>query len=347
MNIINQIKFGFCAPIFSNPGMAFFRTPNYKRLGWDDIKETTLYCEEVGFDSVFIADHLFLGNNGEIFECTTLMSALAALTLKMEIIPIHLCNNFRNPSVVAKIFSTLSHITNGRVSIFYDYGWREAEFKAYDIAFEDEDIRVKKMTEGLEIIKGMLSEEVFSLSGDFYNINKALCTPLPVKRIPIWMGEANNKEMVKSIVKHADVFNSMPCSINDFNQKKNIIHSECYNQDREPSTLKLSLETQILIRETEQEIDKVFNQFKSYERFNNSKDDDILAQLKATNPKMEGYNSKEDYADQFMIGTPKQVKEKLDEYVNLGVEHFMFWFMDYPDKNSIDLCAKHIMPFYK
>src|SRR3990167_4322310 len=172
---MEKIKFGFCIPLFANPGMLFFRTPAYKNLDYKSIQEKTLLCEKLGYDSLFVADHLFLGKDGAIWECTSLMSALLAITKKMEVIPIHLCNNFRAPSVVAKTLATMSHISNGRVTLFYDYGWRKAEFEQYGIDFgATDDERIEKMAEGLEIIKGMLEKERFSFSGKYYTIREAI-----------------------------------------------------------------------------------------------------------------------------------------------------------------------------
>ena len=93
---MSSIKFGFCVPTFANPGMILFRTPAYKKLDWKSIKDTVLFCEKIGYDSIFIADHAFLGRSGEIWECVSLMSAFAAITKKMHIAPIHLCNNFQD-----------------------------------------------------------------------------------------------------------------------------------------------------------------------------------------------------------------------------------------------------------
>ena len=98
---MKKIKFGFCLPIFANPGMAYFRTPAYEKLDWNSIKETVLLCDRLNYDSIFIADHVFLGRDGEIWECLSLMSALAAITSNVDVAPIHLCNNFRHPAIVA------------------------------------------------------------------------------------------------------------------------------------------------------------------------------------------------------------------------------------------------------
>ena len=87
---MSSVKFGFCAPIFANPGRILFRTPSYKKLDWNSIKNTVLLCENLEYDSVFVADHFFLGREGEIWECISLMSAFAAITKKIYLSPIHL-----------------------------------------------------------------------------------------------------------------------------------------------------------------------------------------------------------------------------------------------------------------
>mgnify|MGYP001600797208 CR=1 FL=1 len=342
------MKFGFCVPIFANPGMAFFRTPFYKKLDWVSIKDSVLLCEKLGYDSLFVADHLFLGRNGDIWEGMTIMTALAAITQRMRIIPIHLCNNFRHPGLVAKAVSTISHIANGRFELFYDYGWRKAEFDQYGIDFggSDEE-RINMMTEGLEVIIGLLSRERFSYDGRYYRLKDAVCSPKPAKEVPIWMGEANNPAMVTSIVKYADIFNSMPCSVKGFQKKLEIIRNECDKQERDFSEIKLSLETQVLIRDTEREVDQFFKKLEQLKKYNNSYDGDILDQLKATNPALESYNSRQKLEDEFLIGTPTAIMKKLDAFIEEGASHFMLWFMDFPDQQGIKLFAKRVLARYK
>jgi len=341
---MNKIKFGFCIPIFANPGMLFFRTPAYPRLDWSSIRETVALSEELGYDSLFVADHLFLGKDGEIWECLVTMSALLALTKRMEVIPIHLCNNFRHPGVVAKALATMSHISNGRVLFFYDYGWRKAEFDQYGIEFGTEDERIARMAEGLTVIKGLLEEERFSFSGKHYTVQEAVCAPKPVKKIPVWMGEANHPAMIQAIAKFADVFNSMPCSLQAFDDKCRLIKEECERQGRDFSTMGLSLETQVLIRETQEEIDEDLARWGGMIKQNNSLDGDILSQLKATNPDGTDYNDPESLKKEFMIGTPDQIISQIRAFGDRGVGHFMLWFMDYPDPRGMRLFAEKVIP---
>jgi alkanesulfonate monooxygenase SsuD/methylene tetrahydromethanopterin reductase-like flavin-dependent oxidoreductase (luciferase family) len=298
----------------------------------------------LGYDSVFVADHLFLGSKGEIWECISTMSALAAITERVEIIPIHLCNNFRHPGVVAKTIATMSHISAGRVTLFYDYGWRKAEFDTYGIDFCSTDgDRIEQMAEGIQIIKGMLEQERFSFDGKYYRIQDAICEPKPVKKIPLWMGEANNPKMIEYIVKYADGFNSMPCSLEAFEEKLEKIRRECDRQERDFESLTLSLETQVLICENEKEVEKTLDEYEQYREFNDSFDQDILKQLEATNPDGTDYSDRDNMRNEFMIGTVETVRQQVEAFKQRGVSHFMLWFMDFPQTKSMERFAQNIL----
>lgn len=293
-----KIEFGFCVPIFANPGMAFFRTPCYERLDWPTTRAAVLECEALGFDSLFVADHVFLGRQGAIYEGWTLLAVLAGLTSRIKLAPIHLCDSFRNPALTAKMVSTLDVASDGRFILFYDYGWRRAEFDAYGFAFEDsDDARAAKMVEGLQIITGMLAQPRFSFTGRYYRVQDAVCEPKCVQRpMPlIWMGEANNPVMVRAIAAHADVFNSMPASLSGFKEKLRVLEMACQEQGRDFNAIGRSLETQILVAESDAAIDACFRRMEQLRPAERS-DSDILAQLEATNPALERYRSRADFA---------------------------------------------------
>ena len=344
-----SIEFGFCVPIFANPGMAFFRTPCYERLDWPTTRDAVLECEALGYDSLFVADHVFLGRDGAIYEGWTLLSALAGLTRRMKLAPIHLCDSFRNPALAAKMIATLDIVSDGRFILFYDYGWRRAEFDAYGFAFEQsDDERAAKLIEGLEIIRGMLTEPRFSYSGRYYRVEEAVCEPPPVQRPmpPLWMGEANNAVMVEAITRHADVFNSMPASVEGLREKLRVIEEACVRAGRDFASVGRSLETQILVCESDAQVDACFARMQRL-RPEIESDSDILAQMKATNPALESYSTRGDFEQEFVIGTPAAVERRLREYEELGVSHFMLWFMDYPSLDGIRLFAREVMPAFR
>jgi alkanesulfonate monooxygenase SsuD/methylene tetrahydromethanopterin reductase-like flavin-dependent oxidoreductase (luciferase family) len=340
------IEFGFCVPIFANPGMAFFRTPCYERLDWPTTRAAVLECEALGYDSLFVADHVFLGRDGAIYEGWTLLSVIAGLTRRIKLAPIHLCDAFRNPALTAKMVSTLDVASDGRVILFYDYGWRRAEFDAYGFAFEgSDDERAEKMAEGLQVIKGMLREPRFSFRGRYYQVRDAICEPKCVQRPlpPIWMGEANNSVMLRAIAEHADVFNSMPASVGGFKRKLRALDDACRAAGRDPAAIGRSLETQILVAGSDAAIDACLRRMEALRPAERS-DEDILAQLKATNPALEQYQSRADFEQEFLIGTPPEIVRRLSEYADLGVTHFMLWFMDFPSMDGVRLFAREVMP---
>jgi alkanesulfonate monooxygenase SsuD/methylene tetrahydromethanopterin reductase-like flavin-dependent oxidoreductase (luciferase family) len=344
--MIRPIRFGFCVPIFANPGMSFFRTPCYEELDWRTTRDAVLECERLGYDSLFVADHLFLGREGAIFEGWTLLSAFAGMTQRMQLAPIHLCDSFRNPALAAKMVATLDVVSGGRFLLFYDYGWRRAEFEAYGFDFgASDDERAARMEEGLTIIKGMLREERFTFEGRFYRVKDALCSPKPLQKPhpPIWMGETNNPVMVRAIAKHADVFNSMPASVDGFRKKIDVLGDACAAVGRDLSSIGLTLETQILVCRKDSEIDACFERMERLKPPRRS-DEDILAQMKATNPALESYGSRKDLEKEFLIGTPDVIVDRLREYTALGVDHFMLWFMDFPSLEGIRLFAEEVMP---
>ncbi len=340
---MKKLKYSICLPIFANPGMLSFRTPNYKKLNFNDLKKLVIKCDKSKLNSIFIADHTYLGNKGEIYECTALMAAFASITKKINIGSIHLANNFRHPTLVAKYFSTLSHIADGRIILFYDYAWRQSEFLQTGIDFEKIDKRVSRMIEGLTIIKKSFKENKVNFNGKFYKVKNFICNPKPKKKIPIWLGEADNKLMVREIVKTADVFNSMPCDLNVFKKKMEIINKECIKQKKKFKKIEKSLETQILIVKNKRDLKQKIMNFKKSKIYNKSYDSDIISRLKELNKKHIDYEDIDTLKNEFFIGTIDEIRKKIKNYSNLGVNHFMFWPMDFPHSYTTDRLIKEIV----
>jgi len=338
-----KAKYSICIPIFGNPGMLSFRTPNYKKINFNDLKKLVQKCDDSNLDSIFIADHTYLGNKGEIFECTALMAAFAALTKRINIGSIHLANNFRHPALVAKYFSTLSHISNGRIILFYDYAWRESEFRQTGISFEKTNKRVSRMIEGLNIIKKSFKEKKINFRGKYYKIKNFICNPKPLKKIPIWLGESDNKLMVKEIVKNADVFNSMPCSLNVFKKKLEIIRKECTKQNKAFNRIGKSLETQILIVKNDKDLKKKITNIRKKKIYNKSFDNDIISRLKELNKSNIDYNNIKTLREEFLVGTIDEIKLKIKKFRDAGVDHFMFWPMDFPSNYTFNKLIKNIV----
>jgi len=337
-----KIKFGFCLPIFSSIGDTHVRTPSLEKIDYDLIKKATLRCEDLGYDSVWVADHLILGKDGAILECWTTLSSLAGITDKMRLGTIHLCNLFRHPSLVAKMAATLDLISNGRLEFFIDAGWNAIEATSYGLSWhENPSVRVEKLREAIEIIKRMWTEEKPSYEGKYYQIKDAICEPKPVQKPhpPIWIGTFGGEGgadipllddiIMKTVVDYADVWNNTPASVEACRKKLERLKRYCADAGRDFESILKSLETEVMIYKDEKEMKR------------------ILRRIRELNPSMKFYRHFEECKKVYIIGTPDECLNKIKQYVELGITHFMIWFIDFPSFRGIELFAEEIIPKFR
>ena len=141
---------------------------------WSTLRDMALTAEERGLDSVYLADHLLFrdgsGTEG-IHEAWTVLSAVAALTSRVEIGPLVLAVPFRNPALTAKMAAELDEVSGGRLVLGLGCGWHEPEFEAFDFPF---DHRVGRFEEALGIIIPLLREGRVRFDGRWHRANAEL-----------------------------------------------------------------------------------------------------------------------------------------------------------------------------
>ena len=128
------------------------RTPR-----WTDILAMAQTAEAIGFDALWVSDHVGFGDpEGEwrgAWESWTLLSALAASTSRVALGPYVLAVPLRNPALLAKMAETLDEVSGGRLILGLGAGWNEPEFTSYGLPFED---RFRRFEDGLRVITDML-----------------------------------------------------------------------------------------------------------------------------------------------------------------------------------------------
>ncbi len=126
-------------------------------------------AEDVGFDSLGVPDLLlFRADDGTaqgVWEVWSLITALAAVTERVEIGTLVICTGFRNPALLAKMADTVDEISGGRLILGLGAGWNEPEYRAFGYPF---DHRVSRFEEALQIVCPLLREGHVDFAGRFY-----------------------------------------------------------------------------------------------------------------------------------------------------------------------------------
>ena len=336
------MKFGFCVPVFANPGPAFFRTPAATMLDPRAAVDSAVEAERLGFDSVWVADHLMHGFDDAIMEGWTTLSVIAGRTSHIKLGTIHLAQPFRAPAIVAKMAGTLDALSGGRLIFFYDCGWQEAEVRAYGLDWPAEEERIARMDEGLELIEALwTAQEPVDFRGRYFSTGAAVCRPGPVQRPrpPIWLGEARSPTWLDAIVRHADGWNSTPASPAHLRTKLDALGAACERAGKDIGRLELSLEIQVLIAPTEAEVRSIARRIAALPASRRGVPRaDVLSALQAGDDRPLSA-----VVDDWLVGTPEAITDQLRTYERLGITHVMLWFLDYPALDGMRLFSEHVL----
>jgi alkanesulfonate monooxygenase SsuD/methylene tetrahydromethanopterin reductase-like flavin-dependent oxidoreductase (luciferase family) len=165
-------------------------------------------AEEVGFDSVWIGDHLLYRGHGRPergpWDAWTLLAGLATVTERVTIGPLVACTAFHRPGVLARIAAAVDELSGGRLVVALGAGWNEAEFTAFGIPFDD---RFGRFSETFEIIRRLLAGERVTFSGTYEAVNDAVLLPPPARRPPLMIG-AIGPRMLDAAIPYVDAWNT-------------------------------------------------------------------------------------------------------------------------------------------
>lgn len=187
-------------------------------VDWPKIRDVAQMAEELGYGSLWVSDHLFLDISKyggspephEAFECFTTLAALAQATTRVRLGTLVVCNDLRNPALVAKMAASIDVLSEGRFDLGMGAGWYEPEYEAAGISFDPPGVRVSRLAEAVQIVKGMLSQESLSFEGQHYRVTDAVVTPRPAQPggPPVWVGGKGDR-VVSIAGRHADGFNTV------------------------------------------------------------------------------------------------------------------------------------------
>jgi len=210
-------------------------TPSYS-----EIRTIAQLAESAGLDSIWLFDHLLFRFESEptagIWECWTLLCALAEATGRVELGTLVLCNPFRNPALLAKMAHTLDEISDGRLLLGLGAGWHKPEFDAFGFPY---DHRFGRFQEAVQIIKPLLQGETVDFSGEFYQVQECVISP-PGPRpdgIPLLIG-CRGPRMMRLTARYADQWNTAWLGeAGELAARIEPLHSACAAEGRDPATI--------------------------------------------------------------------------------------------------------------
>ena len=213
--------------------------------GFADLRAMAIAAEEGGLDSVWGADHLIFRSDGEtagIHECWTVLTAIAAVTSRVEIGPLVLALPFRNPALVAKMAAELDEVSGGRLILGLGCGWHEPEFEAFGYPF---DHRVSRFDEGLQVTVPLLREGLVNFTGEYHRAIDADLRPRPIREggPPILIA-GKQPRMLELVVRDADQWNAAwygnPDEADELRERLTRLRAALDAAGRDPATLTLT-----------------------------------------------------------------------------------------------------------
>jgi F420-dependent oxidoreductase-like protein len=293
---------------------------------WNRAVELAELADQVGYDSVWMYDHVHnvpRPSNESVFECWTTLAAISQRTSRVRLGQMVGCASYRNPALLAKITSTIDVISGGRLDWGIGAGWYVGEYEAYGYPFPSNADRIRGLRETVEIVKLMWSEAEATYDGRIYSVTGAQCDPKPLQQPhpPIWIGGGGEQLTLRVVARHADRsnFGGKP---DEFAHKCDVLRGHCEAVGRDYDEITKTWSPDLFVRETEDE-------------------------LRAADPQSLWGEPFESWRAGNLVGTPEQLCEKIEAYRGLGLGGIVAWCRDFPDDTSLRLFAEKVIPEFR
>ena len=175
---------------------------------WPELVAMVRAAEEVGFDSIWVGDHLLYRGDGRPergpWDAWTTLSALAASTERVRLGPLVACAAFHPPGIVARMAASIDEVSGGRFVLGIGAGWNRTEFDAFGIDFGE---RASRFEEAFDAIRRLLAGERVTAHGRFHRVEDAVLLPPPARRVPLMLG-SNGDRLLRAALPHVDAWNT-------------------------------------------------------------------------------------------------------------------------------------------
>jgi probable F420-dependent oxidoreductase len=300
--------------------------PQIKR-SWTDARDTAIELDRLGFDSVWVCDHLYgvPMPNLPILEGWSELAAVAAITERVELGTLVTPPFFRNPAVLAKQIATIDNIAGGRVIAGLGSGWFASEYEGYGVPFPPVGERLKALEETCLLMRRMWSEEQVTFAGETAKTADVWCSPKPPRRVPILIGGGGEKVLLRIAAQHADIWNNLAMAQAQLGKKVEVLRRHCDAVKRDPAEIEVSQQCLVVI----------------------AADEAAAREAIAKASRIYGGHMGGGLEEHGIWGAPAQVIERIERHVKLGCTLFVIEFFGKDTRDPARLFAEQVMPAFR
>jgi F420-dependent oxidoreductase-like protein len=193
--------------------------------------------EDLGFGWISVWDHFYGAtmqpDDAACLEAVAMHAALACETSRVQCGCLVYSIGYRHPAVLAKAITAIDQLSDGRAAMGLGAGWAVIEYQAYGIPFPRVGARMDQTEEGIQVLRGLLHDEVTTFEGRYFQVRNARNEPRPVQaRLPIWVGGGGERRTLRIAARYADGWNVPFVSPETFAHKRAVLHQHCVDAGR-------------------------------------------------------------------------------------------------------------------
>ena len=294
---------------------------------WAHTVAVAQLAEEVGYDHVWVYDHVETVPRREpthVFEAFTTLAALSQRTERIRLGQLVTCAAYRNAGLLAKQAAGLDVMSAGRLILGLGAGWYEREYQAYGFEFPPARARLRILEETVEAVRALWTHETVDYAGEHIRLDGAYCDPKPMQQLPeLWIGGGGERVTLGIAARHADKTN-WQVGLDEFVHKSEVLRAHCDAVGRDFGSIVRTHGPDCRLFDSERDLDAWL-------------DSPAGGHIRKQIPKAE-------YARDNFVGTPEQVAGKVQAFVDAGCREFVLWFRDAPSTESMQRFAAEVTP---
>lgn len=228
-----------------------------QRTGWAELRDACRAAELAGWDSIWLDDHLLSDEadwRDAKLEGWTALAAVAAVTGRVRLGLLVSSTTFRNPGLIAKLATTLDHISAGRAVLGLGGGWFAREHEAFGLDFGSGfGERLGRLDEAAMVVRQLLDGGRVTHHGRFFDLEDALCLPGPVQaRLPILIGGSGRTKTLRTTARYADIWNGYGAP-DRIASTAEVLREHCTSVGRPFDAIERTVTAHVVIRDTQAE----------------------------------------------------------------------------------------------